>query len=401
MSDSSFIPERQLVFSPALAQTIGLEEAILLQHLNELFQHRSAEHHQGYDWMRVEREWLLTTLPFWSTVDLHRISKSLADKGVILMDSPPLHDADTLVFAMNESRASSRSPARAASPGPASRGVSSAGPSNPGRSSPGPSIPGPTAALARARNTGAGLIGNNWGPSEDLLQLLALNHGISRQFAIEQLEDFVHYWRERGEISHAWESKYRQHVLSRWRHSEQSQAERFAQPEASITGNWFPSADAMEILEKADISRAFIDDAVPEFVLYWRERNPREKALNSKFIQHVRRQWARFQSALVHDTDPARIPDNWEPNSDVFDILKMSHIDFQFAWDLLPEFVVYWKDSNQLYKSWNTKFLQHVKYQWAKRNEISTHGGQQGTPTKGRSRDRSLSDDLTDRSWAT
>ena len=38
MSDSSFIPERQLVFSPALAQTIGLEEAILLQHLNELFQ---------------------------------------------------------------------------------------------------------------------------------------------------------------------------------------------------------------------------------------------------------------------------------------------------------------------------------------------------------------------------
>ena len=102
MSDSSFIPERQLVFSPSLAQTIGLEEAVLLQHLSELFQHRQAEHRQGYRWLSIEREWLLETLPFWTSVDLHRISKSLADKGLILMDSPPLHDAESLVFAHPE-----------------------------------------------------------------------------------------------------------------------------------------------------------------------------------------------------------------------------------------------------------------------------------------------------------
>ncbi|MFT7177627.1 MAG: hypothetical protein ACJAUG_003642, partial [Halioglobus sp.] len=35
MSESSLVPERQLVFSPGLAATIGLEEAILLQHLQE------------------------------------------------------------------------------------------------------------------------------------------------------------------------------------------------------------------------------------------------------------------------------------------------------------------------------------------------------------------------------
>ena len=33
MSNSSLVPERQLVFSPGLAATIGLEESILLQHL--------------------------------------------------------------------------------------------------------------------------------------------------------------------------------------------------------------------------------------------------------------------------------------------------------------------------------------------------------------------------------
>jgi hypothetical protein len=373
MSDSSLIPERQLVFSPSLAQTIGLEEAILLHHLNELFQHRTPEQRRGYAWLRVEREWLLNTLPFWSAVDLHRISKSLADKGVILMDSPPLHDADALVFAINESRAGaratdSRHPATAPARSPAQQG--------------------------------AGLIGSGWTPSEDLLQLLGLNHGIPRSFALEQLEDFVYYWRERGEISHAWENKYRQHVLSRWRNSQQAQAERFTQPEEKLSDGWYPSADALEILERNGVTRAFIDDAVPEFVLYWRERNPREKALNSKFIQHIRRQWARYTSALTHETEPQRIPGNWQPTADVFDILKMSHIDEQFALELLPEFLVYWKDSNQLHKSWNTKFLQHVKYNWAKRNELETHGGQQGTSGKGRTRDRSLSDDLSDRSWA-
>ena len=39
MSESSLVPERQLVFSPGLAATIGLEEAILLQHLQLQFDH--------------------------------------------------------------------------------------------------------------------------------------------------------------------------------------------------------------------------------------------------------------------------------------------------------------------------------------------------------------------------
>jgi hypothetical protein len=376
MSDSSLIPERQLVFSPALAQTLGLEEAVLLQHLNELFQHRQAEERRGYLWLEVQRDWLLATLPFWSAVDLHRISRSLADKGVILVDSPPLHDADVLLFAINESRSDARAASRSHTQAAA-----------------------PQAARA-PRQGGAGLMSENWTPSEDLLQLLSLNHGISRQFAVDQLEDFIYYWCERGEVSHAWENKFRQHVLSRWRNSQQSQAERFAITDDVLSDNWYPSADALEILDRNGVARDFVDDAVPEFVLYWRERNPKEKTLNSKFIQHIRRQWARYTSSLSHDTEPKRITDDWQPTEDVFDILRMSHIDPHFALELLPAFILYWKDSNQMNSSWNTKFLQHVKFHWAKRNELKTHGGQQGPGATGRTRDRSLSDDLTDRSWA-
>ena len=44
------------------------------------------------------------------------------------------------------------------------------------------------------------------------------------------------------------------------------------------------------------------DDAVPEFVLYWRERGETIKTLNSKFINHILRQWARYSSALGVET---------------------------------------------------------------------------------------------------
>ena len=245
----------------------------------------------------------------------------------------------------------------------------------------------------------------HWAPSEDLLQLLALNHNIPRQFALDQLEDFIFYWRERGETSHAWENKFRQHVINNWRRAQQEQAEAFRQPDNSKLDNqWRPSLDAMEIMARSGIDRDFIEQAIPEFILYWRERGQAPRELNSKFIQHIRIQWAKYSSSLEHSTEPKRIADDWQPGPDVYDILRMSHIDTDFARSLLPEFIVYWRDSNQAHTSWNSKFLQHVKYHWAKRHQLdqtdSSHAGQQKSHSTGRTRDRSLEQDLTDTSWA-
>ena len=381
MSDSPLIPERQLVFSPGLAATIGLEEAVLLQHLGTLLEHRQGQPRDGFDWYKVEREWLLQQLPFWTTLDLHRVSKSLVDKGILLVSSPPLHESEHLTFALNQANAA---------------------PSPPARTEPQPG----SSTRTSLRSPGAGLLPPSWTPSEDVLQLLQLNHTIPRSFVLEQLEDFVFYWRERGEISHAWENKFRQWVLSRWRRREQNEAERFAQPaDDPITNEWYPSADALEIILRTGVSQPFIDDAVPEFILYWRERGETIKTLNSKFVTHIRRQWNRYNSALSHDTEPHRIPEDWEPKPDVYDILRMCHIDEDFARKLVPEFVIYWRDTNRLQNSWNTKYLQHVKYQWAHRHQFNTtsersHAGQQGPGATGSTRSRSLQDDLTDRSWA-
>ena len=200
MSDSSLIPERQLLFSPGLAATIGLEEAILLQHLQVLFEHHNPQMKNGYAWLSVERDFLLRTLPFWSAEDLHRICRNLVDKGVLLIDSPPLHSTERLVFAVNEPAA--------------------------GQPLAPPEPPTPAAPIRRS----AGLLPVHWSPSEDLLQLMSLNHNIPRQFSLDQLEDFIFYWRERGETSHAWENKFRQHVTTNWRRHQQAQAESFQVP---------------------------------------------------------------------------------------------------------------------------------------------------------------------------
>ena len=121
-------------------------------------------------------------------------------------------------------------------------------------------------------------------------------------------------------------------------------------------------------------------------------------------MQHIRLQWAKFSSGLEHSTEPKRITEQWQPNADVFDILNLSHIDQDFALTLIPEFIVYWRDTNQALASWNSKFIQHVKYHWAKRHQMqqtdSKNGGQQKPDSKGRTRDRSLADDLSDTSWA-
>ena len=380
MSESSLVPERQLVFSPGLAATIGLEEAILLQHLQGLLEQHRCELQGGYAWLSVDCELLLRTLPFWSLEDLQRTCRSLVDKAVLLVSSPPLQHGQQLVFALNE---------RVAQPA-AGAAVPAAAPAV-------PEVP--------PVRRGAGMLPIHWNPSEDMLQLLGLNHNIPRQFALDQLEDFIFYWRERGETSHAWENKFRQHVISNWRHHQQSQAEAFRAPDNTrLDNSWRPSADAMEIMQRGGISREFIDETIPEFILYWRERGAAPRELNSKFIQHIRIQWAKYSSSLEHSTEPKRIMDDWQPIEDVYDILRLSHIDIEFARSLLGEFIVYWRDSNQAHTSWNSKFLQHVKYHWAKRHQLEQAGqhnaGQPGSNPTGRTRDRSLQDDLTDTSWA-
>lgn len=377
------VPERMLVFSPALAATIGLEEAVLLHVLHDLSVCQSHKRlsHSPVQWIDIDVATLEQLLPFWDRRELQRVSKNLVDKGVVQIDSAPLSHAEKLRFCFpvetksrevkSEERKSAQTP-------------------------------------LSPRSGSAATLANNWRPEEDLLQLLALNHGISRDFALKQVEDFVLYWRERGEVSHAWSTRFRQHVLRQWRMQQQNENAAYRAPR-ELEDNWQPSSDALQILERAGINHEFIIDAVPEFVLYWRERGNNDGTWNSKFISHIRKQWARYENALEYDQEPRPISPNWQPSEDAYDILRMANIDISFACEMLPEFILFWRDAGTPQRSWNTKFLQHVKYQWATRHHMNGQQIAGGLNRAGsaiaagadRAAPGNAFERLTDRSWAT
>jgi hypothetical protein len=357
---SSLIPEKTLSISPSLAATIGLEEAVMLQGLHERCFYEKPVVRDGYRWHRLSRASLEELFPFWQPGDMQRVASSLKDKGVLVLADEPLLAAGKLEYALNERVVTAVDQAVVRSP---SKEV----PANP---------------------AGAGTMTTEWRPDSEILKQIT-RLGIPERFAFEQLPEFVSYWRDRNEAHHGWGNKFLKQVVRRWREEETVFASR--QRETGLEDNWAPSEDALEILERAGISLAFIEDAVPEFVLYWRERGDNSSAWNSKFVQHIKRQWARYQQTLSHDTEPRTIPENWQPSNDVYDVLTLANIDLDFARGLLPEFMIFWRDSGQMHSSWNSKFLQHVKYHWARRHQLNKQGGKDNV---------GFIERHTDRSWA-
>ncbi len=82
---------------------------------------------------------------------------------------------------------------------------------------------------------------------------------------------------------------------------------------------------------------------------------------------------------------------DYEPSPACFEVLAMANIDEVFARDQIKEFILYWHDRKEAQPSWNTKFLQHVKYKWAHHQQANLPSTQQVQNTIER---------FTDRSWA-
>lgn len=85
--------------------------------------------------------------------------------------------------------------------------------------------------------------------------------------------------------------------------------------------------------------------------------------------------------------EPRTISENWEPSSEALNILFEQHgIDLKFAKSLVPEFILFWRDTKIINRSWNAKFIQHAKYCWE-------NNGPNDKP-------QSLAERMTDTTWA-
>jgi len=313
-----------------LATTLGLEEAVLAQFLSEWASHQTAGEGNGA-FHQLSREQLQRLLPFWKPLEIDRIARSLEDKGLLSIGSAPLAQGNKFQFRF-----------------PAEDGTVS------------PSGPPPVAGTTR--------LPRHWSPDENTLASLEHREGVSRQFAGEQVDPFVRKWHERAEPAHSWNEKFYRYTVQAWRRSQQH-------PEKTTIGRgWQPSEDAHSILEKSGIEKSFIEDAIPEFVLYWQEKDPAAGTWDSKFLQHIRVQWRLWQEALAQGIEPGLMPPDWQPPQEVYDILEKARINPQFAQEQVQEFVLYWREAGTPSKSWGSIFLRFVKRQWASQHDMINPG---------------------------
>ena len=305
-----------LVISTDAAKTIGLNEAVLLEILNIRYKTYKKDSFTIQD--------LLPETPFWKENKLSETLTSLSAKGIIKLSGNSFY----LVQQENLEEAS----------------------------------------YAELKIRQSAELEDNWLPEPELLQQIG-EYGIPDEFALSYVDEFKHLSLEKSERHHSWGVKFLRYVIKKWR--EQEITTHKQNKRKLISNDWVPDEEAYDILINAGVSNDFIEKEIPEFILYWSERNELSDIWSSKFISHIRRQWARTQNIVENTELPAPISQNWLPNDDFYDVLSLTGITKEFADTTISEFILYWKETGQSHNSWNSKFLQHVKYQAQREQKLS------------------------------
>ena len=317
--------------------------------------------HSGLDFVLLSAADAGRFFPFWNPADIDRIRLRLMQLDMLAYEPHP-EAAGAAWYALQRIDKAPRQPSR----------------------------------VRRRRGT-TGPIPPDWQPdAEWVKQCRQLN--IPEDFIHAQVARFVMYWRERGEARYSWGNEFVRYALKQWREEQASTAsrERFSE----MGWNWRPDAVAVEILARDGVNNNFIDDAVPEFVLYWMERGVEQGGWNSKFIAHVQRQWQRLQAAGTHGREPRPIPENWRPDAACLEILQLARIDEDWAQGQVPEFVLYWRETGEARASWNAIFLQRVKQLWSRRLNGKADAGEATGESASEQADREWVAFHTDRWWA-
>jgi len=250
---------------------------------------------------------------------------------------------------------------------------------------------------------------DKWQPDNALIQRIC-SFAIPEHYIKEQVQLFN---QEVPQLSTNQPDVFLKFVMARWRCraattnpgvSDESYSAAALPQATRMTTTWRPSEDTMALITGIlGINQAFAEDAVPEFVIYWMERGTIEASWNGKFIQHVKNQWSRFNNLPQSGVTATPISSDWQPCNEAVEILRHANMDDDFIHKLVPEFILYWKETQRCYPSWNTKFIQHAKFKWAKQFAFAKikRGNRHVDSNRPRStRDIPLLENLLDRSWA-
>jgi len=203
----------------------------------------------------------------------------------------------------------------------------------------------------------------NFYPSEDLVKQ-ACNLGIEEDFLGDQLPSFNLFWKGKDLKPHLKESKFLQYALKNWREKEKIEYQE--SKKVLIDNNWKPSEDARSILKGLEIGDSFIENLLPEFILFWKEKRIKSNSWNSTFLNHAKKQWARKNFKLDSDKEDQPMSKDWLPSEDCIKVLEVTNIPVDFIESKIPEFRLYWIDAGEISPNWNNKFINFIKNSWEK-----------------------------------
>ena len=340
---STLVSEPFLAFSPQLAQRIGLDEAILLPALQNVWRLL------GQQECHISVQSLRDALPFWSVRELQRISKSLADKGLLAIHSAPLEQSDVFIFhCITDAPSLSRTidTTRERKPRTAHTTTN------------------PRSALPQS---GAQRIAPNWQPSTDILQKIRQETFIVDDFIQQCVPAFVQYWWDRNETRASWDAIFYSNVIKLWgeRHGSKANYEQaISKKPQLLTRAWRPNDDILQELTKIGMPHTFINSECERFKLYWIELGVSDSRWNFKFFDWTKKAWAQQQSGVDTQTKLKPMVAHWKPDESMFELLYLDGIPRTFAEEQIAAFRLYWQESGAGNASWSSKFREYVKSKW-------------------------------------
>lgn len=308
--------------SKEIAKTLGLNQAVLLEIIQSIILLRKIN--------EVSLKDILSETPFWEQRKVQKNIESLVSKGIL----KELNNKHTFKLGSYDQKFQD-------------------------------SFPGTYSKFKGNEETN---IEQRWKPKPETI-VQAKEYGIPDEFTYSQLKEFIHFYKEKGEQNRSWDLKFLRYVIKEWRKREIEVNK--ASKRKPINKDWLPDGEALEILYKSGVTKEFIENEIPEFTLYWQDKGEVSDTWNSRFISHIRRQWARSQNLINNSDLPTPMNKEWLPSKDFYEVLSLSEVDKEFADSCIKEFILYWQETGQSHNSWNSKFFRHVKFQWERGSKNS------------------------------
>jgi len=136
----------------------------------------------------------------------------------------------------------------------------------------------------RSGSNKSNTMNSDWEPSSEAIEVLELG-GIDIDFAYLKLKEFRIYWKEKKVYKDNWNSVFINYIRKEW---VQFNSKNKGMP-FTMVDDWMPSTSALDILELSEIKKDTALNYLSEFIVFWKDNGAALKTWNVKFVDFVKR----------------------------------------------------------------------------------------------------------------